>query len=105
MDDDVRAAIETVHAQGKPLGFICIAPVIGAKILGDKGVKLTIGNDEGTAQAVESFGAKHVHCEVHDAVLDAAHKVASCPAYMLGPSIAPVAEGIDKVIDAVVEWA
>ena len=105
VDDDVRSAIETIHGQGKPLGCICIAPVIGAKVLGDKGVKLTIGHDEGTAQAVESFGAKHVNCDVNDAVLDADHKVASCPAYMLGPSIAPVAEGIDKVIDAIVEWA
>ena len=81
VEADVSAAIEAVHGQGKPLGFICIAPVIGAKVLGDKGVKLTIGHDEGTAEAVESFGAKHVPCDVTDAVLDADHKVASCPAY------------------------
>ena len=105
VEADVSAAIEAVHGQGKPLGFICIAPVIGAKVLGDKGVKLTIGHDEGTAEAVESFGAKHVPCDVTDAVLDADHKVASCPAYMLGPSIAPVAEGIDKVVAAVLDWA
>ncbi len=105
VDPDVVSAIETVHNQGKPLGFICIAPVIGAKVLGSKGVQLTIGHDEGTAQAVESFGAKHVACDVTDAVLDADHKVASCPAYMLGPSIAPVAEGIDKVVEAVLGWA
>ena len=105
VDPDVVSAIEAVHNQGKPLGFICIAPVIGAKVLGSKGVQLTIGHDEGTAQAVESFGAKHVACDVTDAVLDADHKVASCPAYMLGPSIAPVAEGIDKVVEAVLDWA
>jgi len=105
VDPDVVSAIEAVHNQGKPLGFICIAPVIGAKVLGSKGVQLTIGHDEGTAQAVESFGAKHVVCDVTDAVLDADHKVASCPAYMLGPSIAPVAEGIDKVVEAVLGWA
>ena len=105
VEADVSAAIEAVHGQGKPLGFICIAPVIGAKVLGEKGVKLTIGHDEGTAEAVESFGAKHVACDVTDAVLDADHKVASCPAYMLGPSIAPVAEGIDKVVAAVLDWA
>lgn len=105
VEPDVEAAIEAVHSQGKPLGFICIAPVIGAKVLGSKGVKLTIGHDDGTAQAVESFGAKHVACDVTDAVLDAEHKVASCPAYMLGPSIAPVAEGIDKVVEAVLGWA
>ena len=105
VEADVSAAIEAVHGQGKPLGFICIAPVIGAKVLGDKGVKLTIGHDEGTAEAVESFGAKHVPCDVTNAVLDTDHKVASCPAYMLGPSIAPVAEGIDKVVAAVLDWA
>ena len=105
VDSDVESAIKAVNAQGKPLAFICIAPVIGAKVLGDNGVQLTIGHDEGTAEAVESFGAKHVPCDVTDAVLDAENKVASCPAYMLGPSIAPVAEGIDKVVAAVLDWA
>ena len=69
VEPDVVSAIEAVHNQGKPLGFICIAPVIGAKVLGSKGVQLTIGHDERTAQAVESFGAKHVACDVANAVL------------------------------------
>jgi enhancing lycopene biosynthesis protein 2 len=102
---EVERIIREVHAAGKPLGFICISPVIGAKLLGGKGVKLTIGNDGETAAAIESFGARHVVCAVEEIVVDERLKVVSTPAYMLGPSIGPVAAGIDRLVSAVLEMA
>ncbi|HET7752790.1 MAG TPA: isoprenoid biosynthesis glyoxalase ElbB [Anaeromyxobacteraceae bacterium] len=102
---EVERLIREVHSAGKPLGFICISPVIGAKLLGGKGVKLTIGDDAETAAAIESFGAKHVACAVDQIVVDERLKVVSTPAYMLGPSIAPVAAGIDRLVSAILEMA
>lgn len=102
---EVERLVLDVHAAGKPLGFICISPVIAAKLLGGKGVQLTIGTDAETAAAIESFGAKHVACGVEDIVVDERLKVVSTPAYMLGPSIAPVAVGIDRLVSAVLELA
>ena len=102
---EVDRLIREVFAAKKPLGFICIAPAVGAKVLGEFGVKLTIGNDPGTAQAIEALGAKHVDCAVDDIVIDEDHKVVSTPAYMLGPSIAHVAKGIDKLVEKVLELA
>lgn len=102
---EVERIVREVRGAGRPMGFICIAPVIAARILGPEGVKVTIGNDRDTAAAVESWGARHVDCKVEDAVVDERLKVASTPAYMLGPWIAPVATGIDKLVSAVLEMA
>ncbi len=101
VNPDVERLVKGVHAAGKPLGFICIAPALGAKILGEHHPKLTIGSDIATARALEAMGAEHVQAPVDEAVVDERLKIASAPAYMLGPSIFPVARGIDKCVDAV----
>ncbi len=105
VNPDVARLVREIHAAGKPIGFICIAPIIGAKLLGAEGVKLTIGSDPGTAADVESFGAKHVVCSVDQACVDERQKVVSTPAYMLGPTVGPVSQGIDKLVSAVLEMA
>jgi enhancing lycopene biosynthesis protein 2 len=46
-----------------------------------------------------------VDCKVEDAIVDERLKLASTPAYMLGPWIAPVATGIDKLVAAVLEMS
>ena len=101
---DVARIVEDTFDAGKPLGLMCIAPAIGAKVLGKHSIHLTIGNDAGTAGALETMGAVHVNAAVDEAVVDPNHKVVSTPAYMLGPSIAPVARGIDKLVSQVVAW-
>jgi len=42
---------------------------------------------------------------VDQIVVDEKNKVVSTPAYMLGPSIAPVSAGIEKLVAAVLEMA
>jgi enhancing lycopene biosynthesis protein 2 len=101
----VERLARDVRAAGKPAGYICIAPVIAARLFGGEQVKLTIGNDRDTAAAIESWGARHVECRVDEIVVDERLKIASTPAYMLGPWIAPVAAGIDKLVSAVLEMA
>lgn len=102
---EVERLVREVHAAHKPIGFICIAPVIGAKVLGGEGVKLTIGNDAATAKDLETLGAKHVACTVEAICVDERLKVVSTPAYMLGPTIFPVSQGIDRLVAAVLEMA
>lgn len=96
VDASVARLVQSVHAAGKPVGFICIAPAIAAKLL--PGVKLTIGNDAATAQALEQMGAKHVECAVDDFVEDEDQKVLSCPAYMIDASLPDIAAGIEKLV-------
>lgn len=98
----VAALIRALHAAGKPIGAICIAPVVLALALGKLcRPELTIGNDPGTAQAIEAAGAKHVARAVDEIHIDAANNLVSTPAYMLGPGIADIAPGIEKLVAAV----
>lgn len=105
VNPDVERLVRDMASAGKPIGFICISPVIAAKVLGSKKVKLTIGNDPATAAALNALGAVHVDALVDQIVVDEKNKVVSTPAYMLGPSIAPVSAGIEKLVAAVLEMA
>ena len=105
VNPDVERLVRDMASAGKPIGFICISPVIAAKVLGSRKVKLTIGNDPATAAALNALGAVHVDALVDQIVVDEKNKVVSTPAYMLGPSIAPVSAGIEKLVAAVLEMA
>jgi enhancing lycopene biosynthesis protein 2 len=98
-----RLMMEMADA-GKPIAAICIAPVLVARALGSRGVKLTIGNDSKTAAEIEQVGAKHVECAVDECVADEEHRVVTTPAYMLGPGIADVAAGIEACIKTLLKW-
>jgi enhancing lycopene biosynthesis protein 2 len=102
---DVERVIRALRRAGKPMGFICIAPVIAAKVLGEERPLLTIGDDRATAAALEKLGARHEDRPVDAITIDQRLKLVSTPAYMLGPSIAAVAAGIEKLVAAVLELA
>lgn len=90
-----------MHAAGKPLAALCIAPPILAKILKDAGVtgaSLTIGNDPGAAGGVNAIGHKHVACTPDSFVVDEANRVVSCPCYMLAGSIGELWKGIEATV-------
>ncbi len=91
-------------SQGKPMGFICIAPVMIPKIV-NSSVKLTIGNDSDTAAAIAEMGGVHVNCTVDNIVVDETHKIVTTPAYMLAENIAQAQIGIDKLVKKVLEMA
>ena len=98
----VERLILEMNDNSKPLGAICIAPVVTAKVLGHKKITVTIGNDMATASAIETMGCRHVECKVEDIVVDEKYKIVTTPAYMLGPSIKDIAKGIEKLVDKVV---
>lgn len=101
VDPDVEKAIRATHEAGKPIGALCIAPALLARLLGD--VELTIGSDADTAAALESMGATHrttTHAEI---VVDERHHVVTTPCYMLDAHIAQIADGADKVVGKLVQ--
>ena len=103
VNPEVERLVKEMYEAKKPLGFICIAPVLAAKILGEHNPKLTIGNDKGTAEAIEAMGGKHIERKVDEIAIDEENKIVTTPAYMLGPSIAFVAKGIKKCVNKVLE--
>lgn len=94
----VTACIRAMHAAGKPIGAICIAPAVLALTLGDAHPTLTIGDNLGTIQALEEAGARHEVRRVDEICVDVANNLVTTPAYMLGPGIADIAKGIEKLV-------
>ena len=97
---DVNRIIQEMMAAKKPLGFICIAPALFARAAknADKTVKITIGNDQATADQIEKLGSQHEICDVDNFVLDQENKIVSTPAYMLAGNISEAAAGIEKLV-------
>jgi len=106
VNSDVARLIREIVAAKKPLVAVCIAPALVAKVLGDDKLahKLTIGTDEGTAEAVTAMGSTHVNCPVSELVIDKTNKIITSPAYMLAGSISEAAEGIEKSVTALMEF-
>jgi enhancing lycopene biosynthesis protein 2 len=93
---DVEAAVWAMRKAGKPIGALCIAPAVIARILGN--VEVTIGNDPGTAAAIEKMGGKHIKATHGEVVIDKKNKVFSTPCYMLDATIVQIYEGASNVV-------
>ena len=93
---DVEAAVIAMHKAGKPIGALCIAPAVIARILGN--VEVTIGNDPGTVAVIEKMGGKHIKATHGEVVVDKKNKVFTTPCYMLDATIVQIYEGATNVV-------
>jgi enhancing lycopene biosynthesis protein 2 len=98
---EVEVAISGMVALKKPVGALCISPVILARVLGE--VHLTIGDDESTIDALESLGTKHVYATHGEVVVDPDYLLVTTPCYMLDATIVQIAEGADNAVDAMIK--
>ncbi|QIA08325.1 isoprenoid biosynthesis glyoxalase ElbB [Draconibacterium halophilum] len=103
VNSDVEKAIKATVEAGKPIGALCISPAIIAKVLGD--VKLTIGQDKGTADGIEALGATHVNTTHGEIVVDEKYKVVTSPCYMLDATITQIADGASNAVAKILEMA
>lgn len=106
VDPDVKRAFMGFHKAGKPIGLCCIAPVIAARLLGralgGPGCTVTIGGDAATAAAIGKMGSTNAPKPVTEAVVDAANRVVTTPAYMCEAGPFGVFTGIGRMIDETV---
>jgi len=102
---EVADLISQAHKAGKPIGALCIAPVVLAKVLGAEGPTLTIGGDPGTARALEAMGARHEACAADGVVVDNRRRLVTTPAYMLAKRISEVGSGAEKLVKALMKLA
>lgn len=101
---EVARLLKEMAAARKPIGAICIAPVLIAAVLGKEyATTVTIGNDAGTAAEIAKTGAIHQECTVSGFVVDAKNKLVSTPAYMLANNISETYEGIEKCVKEVIK--
>lgn len=106
VDEGVAALLRALHAQKKPIGALCIAPAVLARLFGpDHHVELTIGTDPGTASALESMGAHHRPAAVDEVVVDEKNRVVTTPCYMTARGIAEVGAGAEKLVARILDMA
>ncbi len=103
VNPEVERVLKDMKNEGKPIGALCIAPVLFAKVFGN-GVELTIGQDRGTAEAVETMGGVHKTTNHAEVVIDEKNKLFSTPCYMLDATIAQIGEGADNIVKAMLEY-
>jgi len=99
VDLTMEHAVLDMVKLGKPIGALCIAPAIMAKIL--KGALVTIGQDKKTISDIEKMGSKHKTTTHTEVVIDEKFNLVTGPCYMLDANIVQIAEGADKVVKAI----
>ena len=101
MNSDVEKAILKTTGKNKPIGALCISPVIMAKLFGD--IEVTIGQDQGTAEAVEKMGATHTKTNHGEVIIDEKNNVFTTPCYMLDANILDIAKGASNIVKVMLE--
>jgi enhancing lycopene biosynthesis protein 2 len=101
VDPVVEKVIKDFHAHRKPIGALCISPVLLAKVLGN--ITITVGTDESTISNVEAFGAQHINTQQTEVIADKENMVFSTPCYMLPATIADIADCAENLIETILE--
>ena len=101
VNPEVERVIKEMAAAKKPIGALCISPVLIARVLGN--ITVTIGQDTGTAEGIEKLGAIHKNTGHGEVVVDETNKIVTTPCYMLDANITQIAEGADAVVKAILK--
>jgi enhancing lycopene biosynthesis protein 2 len=103
VNDQVERIINEMFDAHKPIGALCIAPVVIARVLSKRKIpgKITIGNEKKLAAEIERVGFHHVDCSAADCVVDQTHKIVTTPCYMLAKSIDQVFLGVNRLVEEV----
>lgn len=101
VDRVAETAIRETHKAGKPIGALCISPVLIAKVLGK--VTVTIGNDAATASDIKSMGAEHENRRHGEVTVDRKNRIVTAPCYMLSSGLTDIAADAEAVVMAIGE--
>jgi enhancing lycopene biosynthesis protein 2 len=106
VNKDAGRVIKEFYAAEKPICAVCIAPALIARVLGDEGISVTIGNDRETISEIAKTVAHHENCAVNDFVTDREHRIVTTPAYMYANAKPfEVYTGVRKAIREMIEMA
>jgi enhancing lycopene biosynthesis protein 2 len=105
---DVARLLKAALAKHRPIGLICLAPILAARVLGPvAGVHLTLG-PRGTPAAKHAavMGADVRPGQATDVFVDRKNRVVSTPAYMYEDiRLTEVAHAIEKLVRTVMQLA
>jgi len=106
VDAEVERVIGEFHKAGKPVALCCIAPVLAAKVLGEAGPTLTLGNCgseedwpyQGAIEAAKSFGANMELKNVDEVCVDSVNKLVSSPAFMFNGQFHQIQDSVNNMV-------
>jgi enhancing lycopene biosynthesis protein 2 len=101
VNPDVEKAVKDMASLQKPIGAMCISPVVISQILGN--VEVTIGADIKTAQHIEKMGAKHIVTTHGEVIKDKHRPIYTTPCYMLDANILQIELGTYNLIGSIVK--
>jgi len=100
VNKDVENAIKQTVDAKKPIGALCISPIILAKLFSD--AKLTLGTDDDpSASSVKKMGVDYVASTHGEVVIDEKYKLVTSPCYMLNANIAQIGEGAENAVNTI----
>lgn len=99
VNHDVEKAVKDMVTLHKPLGAMCISPVVISKILGN--VEVTVGEDAGTVNDVIKMGSTHRRTTHGEVVKDEHKLIYTTPCYMLDANILQIELGTYNLISSI----
>lgn len=100
VNTEVEKVIQAMFEAKKPVGAMCIAPVILAKLF--KGTNLTTGRDPASKGFIEKMGNRYTSATHGEVIIDKVRKLYTTPCYMLDASISQIALGTDNIVKAMI---
>lgn len=101
--------ITELNGLGKPIGALCIAPMLVALALRDckvgKPLVFSVGNDATCALHLNQMGMHHQETRVDEISVDTHNRIVCTPAFMLAEGPAQAEPGISKLVHRVLGLA
>jgi enhancing lycopene biosynthesis protein 2 len=96
INPDVEKALKEMHKAGKPIGAMCIAPIIIGKLF--PGTNVTTGDDNASAGFIQKMGSDYTKTTHGEVIIDKSRKIFTTPCYMLDADIVQIAEGTENIV-------
>lgn len=101
VNPDVEKAVKDMVSLQKPIGAMCISPVVISKILGN--VEITVGDDKSTIEHILRMGSKHKVTSHGEVVKDEHRLIYTTPCYMLDANILQIELGTYNLIGSILK--
>lgn len=103
----VEKAIVSFHKLKKPIGALCISPLLVAKILAADnkidGLVLTTGKKHEIISTITNV--KQQEAKADEVVIDEVNRIVTTPAFMLEAPLYNISVGIEKLVTALIDMS
>lgn len=101
VDERITQIIKEFHAAGKPIGAMCISPLMIARVI--EGATVTMGQDPKTSAVIEKMGGHTFPTHNGDVIHDKRNHLYSVPCYMLNAHISDIFADAEALVGSILE--